>query len=377
MRKPKIVFLLESISQPRCIKRINSFISQKYDVEIYGIDREKYNENASIIGKKINVIDKQTDGKNHLNKLINNNKSIKTILKKYESGNAIFYSFGFALTLSLKLNGCKRYIYEISDILYGYKKFNLLRPFFKILDKSLIRNSLLTVLTSEGFAIFLFQKKWPKKIIVQPNRLNVFFQDKQRPEVDSCLNCNKLKFAYVGAFRYPNTVFRFAKIIGELYPHHEFHFYGDSSLTNQVVNISENYDNVKYFGSFKNPDDLISIYNNFDIVIACYDIQSLNERIAEPNKLYEALFFNKPIIVSKNTYLSEKVNKLQCGYAIDASSDQSIISFIDSIQAEEINAIRRNISKIKNNDIIDDDSKKIIAFLENTLLLQLSFRDQI
>mgnify|MGYP000908847405 CR=1 FL=1 len=364
MNNSKIVFLLESISQPRCIKRINSFISHGYDVEIYGIDRGKYNQNAAISGKNINIIDNQIDGKKHINKFISNNASIKKIISKYNSKETVFYSFGFALTLSLKLNGCKNYIYEISDILYGYKKFDLLRPLFVRIDKYFIKNSILTIMTSQGFADFFFKNKYPDNIIVQPNRLSVFFSDIQRPELNFDLNSKKLRFAYVGAFRYPNTVFRFAKIIGKFYPQHEFHFYGDSILTNQIISISESYENVKYFGSFKNPDDLIPIYNNFDVVVACYDIQSLNERIAEPNKLYEALFFNKPIIVSKNTFLSKKVEKLNCGYAIDASNDDNIKTFVDSINDKEINEMIKDIFSIKNDEIIDDDSAEIIAFIE-------------
>jgi succinoglycan biosynthesis protein ExoL len=366
--KPKIVFILESISQPRCIKRINSFISQGFDVDVYGIDRGKYNENATISGIEINIIGKQTDGEDYFNKLINNNRAVKNILKSYISQETVFYVFGFALTLSLKINGCKNYVYEISDILYGYKKFNLIRPFFKIIDKLLIKKSLITVLTSEGFANFLFDDNWPNNIIIQPNRLNVYFRNIQRSYKPFEFDTRGYRFAYVGAFRYPNTIFRFAQIIGEHFPQNEFHFYGDSKLTEHVIRLSKKYDNVKYFGSFKNPDDLESIYNNFDIIVACYDIQSLNERIAEPNKLYEALFFNKPIIVSKNTFLSEKVNKLNCGFAIDASNDQSIISFLDSLKINELNIIKKNISTIKYNEIIDDDSASLISLLKEMIL---------
>jgi len=364
MINPKVVFILESISQPRCIKRINSFISGGFDVDIYGIDRGKYNENATISGKQINIIGNQTDGDDYFNKLINNNRAVKNILKSYNSQETIFYSFGFSLTLSLKINGCKNYVYEISDILYGYNKFNLIRPFFKKIDKYLIKKALITVLTSDGFGDFLFNDNWPDNIIIQPNRLNAYFRSIQRSYKQLEVDTRNLRFAYVGAFRYPNTIFRFAEIIGEHFPKYEFHFYGDSKLTEKVIMLSKKYNNVKYFGSFKNPDDLESIYNNFDIVVACYDIQSLNERIAEPNKLYEALFFNKPIIVSKNTFLSDKVKKLNCGYVIDASNNQSIISFLDSIETDELNNIRNNISTINNDEIIDDESARLISLLK-------------
>jgi glycosyltransferase involved in cell wall biosynthesis len=363
MNKPLIIFLLESISQPRCIKRINSFISNGFSVEVYGIDRGKYNVNANIVGKEIHIIGKQVDGKQHLRKFFENQNELKKIINKYDSKNTIFYSFGFALTLSLKLNRCKYYIYEIADILYGYKKFNSLRWFLKAIDKVLIKKSFLTVLTSTGFGNFLFNNNWPSNIIIQPNKLNSIFLEKRRP-TSKKITINKLVFSYIGAFRYPNTIFRFAKIIGEKYPQHEFHFYGDSILTPAVVELSNEFTNIKYFGPFKNPDDLTSIYENIDFVVASYDIQSLNEKIAEPNKLYEALYFKKPIIVSNNTFLSERVSELGCGISIDASNDVSIISFIDSLSAEKIEEIKANIKKVNIDEIIDDNSAKIISYLE-------------
>jgi glycosyltransferase involved in cell wall biosynthesis len=366
MNKPLVVFLLESISQPRCIKRINSFIANGYDVEIYGIDRGKYNVNAVVEGKKIQIIGKQVDGKKHLLKFFNNQTELKRIIKKYDSDKTIFYSFGLALTLSLKLNGCKYYIYEIADILYGYKKFNSLRWLLKYIDKRLINKSILTILTSAGFGNFLFQKKWPENIIVQPNKLNPVFEKLKRPVVKKMTN-EKLVFSYVGAFRYPNTIFRFAKIVGDKYTQHQFHFYGDSILTPEVIKLSNAYKNIKYFGPFKNPDDLSSIYENIDIVVASYDIQSLNERIAEPNKLYESLYFQKPIVVSKNTFLAERVNDFGCGFAIDASKDEAIISFIESLNTEKLKEINSNISKISFDEIIDDNSAKIISYLEELL----------
>ncbi len=362
----QLIFILQSISQPRCIKRINSFISYGFDVEIYGFDRGKYNLNADNCEKNIQIIGKQKDGKEYMKKFFQNQVAIRRLVKKHDPDKAIFYSFGFPLTLSLKLNKVTNYIYEISDIFYGYNKFNNVRWLFKAIDKYLIRNSLLTILTSEGFGNYLFGEKWPKNIIIQPNRVHSDFLNEQRPEIKQNDNTTQhLIFSFIGALRYPNTVFRFAKVIGERYPQHEFHFYGDSYLTNDVRKLSATYRNVKYFGPYKNPDDLFRIYTNIDIVIACYDVQSLNERIAEPNKLYEALYFKKPIVVSKNTFLAKRVQALGCGFVIDSSKDDTIISFIDSLTDDKLNKVYANIQNVKLEEVIDDNSKLIIRHIED------------
>jgi succinoglycan biosynthesis protein ExoL len=42
-----------------------------------------------------------------------------------------------------------------------------------------------------------------------------------------------------------------------------------------------------------------------------------NNRVALPNKLYEAMYFRVPIVASKGTYLAERVLDAGIGYAID------------------------------------------------------------
>ncbi len=360
----KIVFILGSISQPRLIKRIKSFISQGYDVEIYGFDRGVYNINAQIDGKTIHILGHQQNGKDYMGKFFRTIKEVRKVLKKYNGEDTLFYGTNFTITLSLKLNGCKNYIYEISDVLYGYKRFNLIRWLLKYIDIFLIRHSMLTVLTSAGFAKFFFGKNTPKNIIIQPNRLDFSFFDKKRPDNIVPRSIDSLNFSYVGAFRSLNTIFRFARIIGEKYPNHQFHFYGDSIFRNEVIEIANSFDNVKYHGPFKNPDDLVNIYSNIDIVVACYDTQNLNEQILEPNKLYEALYFRKPIIVSENTFLAERVKELGCGFVINATDDHSIILFLNSITRNDLEKIYKNIDKIQLEDIIDDNSTKIISYLK-------------
>ncbi|MFA5670060.1 MAG: glycosyltransferase [Balneolaceae bacterium] len=360
-QKPKIIFLLASISQPRCLKRIRSFIERGFEVEIYGFDRGTYNINSSIENHDIVNLGFAPSGTGYLNKVFFARKKINEIFQKNKSSNIIYYSFSFDISLICRLYR-KKYIYEISDLVYGYFHNKTIRNIFAMIDRKLISKSYLTVMTSKGFNDYLFPNTELKNIIVQPNRVDSYFSSIKRAV--NKINTKKLAFSYVGAFRYPNTVFRFAKVIGEKYPEHTFMFFGDSILTNQVKELASKYDNVKYFGQFKNPEDLPQIYSKIDIVIACYDIKTLNERIAEPNKLYESMFFNKPIIVSKDTFLEKQVLKrYKCGFALDASKDENIVNLIDSLKNETLNQLIERISKIEIKEIVDDKSIKITDFI--------------
>lgn len=361
--KPKLIFLLTSISQPRCHKRIKAFIKEGYELEVYGFDRGFYNKNATVAEYDIKNFGFVPSGSGHFKKLLFARKKINAIFKKNKTANVLYYCFSFDLALICKIYN-KKYAYEISDLVYGYFKRRNMREFFTRIDRKLIKNSFLTVMTSKGFQDFLYPQNSPENIIIQPNRVDAYFLERDRSL--KILNANNIIFSYVGAFRYPNTVFRFAKIVGENFPQHSFHFYGDSHLTQKVKDLVKKYPNVKYFGPFKNPDDLTSIYSKVDVVVACYDIKTLNERIAEPNKLYESFFFEKPIIVSKDTFLEQQVlNKYKCGFSIDATKDNNIINLINALDQESMLREVDTIREIKLNEIIDDESVKILQFIKN------------
>ena len=364
MENKKIIFLLASISQPRCIKRVESFIQNGYSVEVYGFNRGVYNINADVNGVKINDLGFAFSGSGYFKKFFYAKKCLKEIFKKFKNEDVLFYAFSFDIALICKMFSGAKYIYEISDLVYTYFDNKKVIKLFRSLDKWLINKSVLTIMTSEGFYNYFFPLMNEKNVIVQPNRVNSNLLNSSR-DFNEIKDTEKIVFSYVGAFRYPNTVFRFAEIIGKNYPQHEFVFWGDSNLTQLAIDLASKYKNVKYHGAFKNPEDLEKIYSSLDVVIACYDIKTLNERVAEPNKLYEALYFKKAIVVSNDTFLAEKVSRFNCGYAIDATKDIDISNFIDGLNTSELNNIKTQIEKVSLSEIIDDNAKSIISYLKS------------
>ena len=66
-------------------------------------------------------------------------------------------------------------------------------------------------------------------------------------------------------------------------------------------------------------------------MLLCAYPPSNGRLFAEPNKLYESIFFNCPIIVSKGTFLGNKVEELGIGFAIDSMNNESITTFLNSL----------------------------------------------
>lgn len=56
---------------------------------------------------------------------------------------------------------------------------------------------------------------------------------------------------------------------------------------------------------------------------------------AEPNKLYESIYFRCPIIVNEKTFLGQKVQKLGIGYVINSMDEEQITVFLNSFNNED------------------------------------------
>lgn len=358
----RIIFIVPQLSQPRCIKRIQSFQEHGYTSKVYGFDNGLYNVSLQQLPFPVTEVIKRDKTANRLQKIGFFVSTIKRILLSNKSEDNIFYLFGFEVGSIAYLLGCKNYIYEEADVSAARIKNIYIKSLLLKLDRLTIKRSLCTVFTSLGFVNYLFRENVPENIILLPNKLSNYFDNLQKDKVQKKnINLLNIKFGFIGLIRYPNTIIRFAKVVGNSFPQHEFHFFGDVERTEYIDAEIKEYKNIHFHGPFTNPVDLPEIYRSIDINVVCYDTASGNVRIAEPNKLYESIFFETPIVVSSGTFLAQRVNKLKIGDDIDASSDEKIKDYISSLSRSKIDKLLAEIQKIPYSDVIDETDKFIKA----------------
>lgn len=352
----KIIFVLSSIHAIHSHKRIKEFIDNGFNVEIYGFSREEdiITKNERFI---INLIGTFTNKLSYIKRVPIIYKGLKKVIKKVKSED-ILYIFGLDIAMFLKFFHHVNYIYEEADLTYTYFNNKLLQNIFKKIDKSIIHNSVESILTSDGFVQYLFdvKKQRPSNVSIIPNKLNpniINYPIAHKHDID----INHIRFGFVGNARFI-SVYNFVKIVAEKFPQHEVVLYGSFShtLEEKFEKIIDNYVNISYRGRFENPQSLSDVYRNIDISIGTYDVTSDNVRYAEPNKLYEAIYFNIPIIVSDDTFLSKKVSQLGIGCGINALQDKSIIDFIKNINKDQIDMWTKNCSLIKKEECINSNN---------------------
>ncbi len=358
-----IVFITLQLSQPRCIKRISSIAEAGIPVKVYGFDSGLYNGNLDKLPFPVTEIIKRDKNIGRIKKILFIAKVLCRILS--ENKEAIFYLFGFELQSIAWLLGCRHFIYEEADVSASRIKNKLLKNVLLCYDKMLYRKAKLVISTSEGFIKYLFKKQEvPSNIELQPNKLHPIFTDTIRKNIHvGNIDEEHIRFGFIGLIRYPNTIIRFAKVVGEKFPMHEFHFYGDPEKQHYIDKEILSYKNVYFHGPFINPQDLQSIYETIDVNVVCYDIQSENVRIAEPNKLYESIYFKTPIVVSKGTFLAERVKKYGIGYEIDCANNHAIYDFVREIRTSELSKLQERMKNISTDELVDNPSKMVTRIL--------------
>lgn len=347
------MFIMSSMQDTHALKRIGEFLDHGYMVKVYGFNRS----NISIPTENrfpIEVIGNFASERNYLSRLPAMFRAMRYIAGRH-SRDELFYYFGLDIALIAKIFLRNKYIYEECDLLNAYFKQKVISLPLKWYDRRIMKRSVETVLTSEGFRIYHFGDDVPRNITVIPNKLNPWCLETYNAVPFYKTVSDTLRIGFVGMIR-AEAVYNFARVFAREFPAHEFHFFGVvSSWTEQQIELLEQYPNIRFHGRFINPGDLPDIYAGIDLVLATYDTECENPRFAEPNKLYEAIFYETPIIVSRGTFLADRVLSLNVGFSVDALDDKAVIALISSLTADIIKEKQEACRAIPKADSINDN----------------------
>lgn len=354
MNSQKIVFFVTNLT-PRPNRRIQEFLDAGFECEVFCMSHSE-----DIVSPRYKVIylnENKLSNISYPKRMLLFFRQIDGIVKQFDKKRTLFYFFSFN-TAFLVLVRKLRFIYEESDMLFDRFSSPILRHLIISLNRRIISKSKITVFTSEGFAHFYYKQKIPKNIIFVPNKvdkkcLNLPIVKKQITDF------NHLKFGFAGSLRY-ETLINFADVLIKKFPTTQFDFYGRNSdfSEDDILNLKKT-GRVFFHGTFVNPDDLPQIYSQLDFIVATYDVSGINPRYAEPNKLYEAIFFRTPIIVSRNSFLEHKVKELGVGFSVNALDMNDIVNQVGRINPDVYKVFVSNLKSIKRESVVTSNKELI------------------
>ncbi|GFR35999.1 glycosyltransferase [Thermobrachium celere] len=151
----------------------------------------------------------------------------------------------------------------------------------------------------------------PKQIIVLHNTPKMYAQ--KFCKLKSC--STNIKIVYVGIL----SRHRFLEEIVDVIKNNEnfeFHVGGFGELERYFEQMSKKYKNIIYYGKMPY-NKTLELEASCDIMVAIYDPKIPNHKYSAPNKFYEALMLGKPIIMAKNTGMSNYVIENDIGEVIE------------------------------------------------------------
>lgn len=343
----KLIVLAQSLEQPRIVKRIIEKSLEYKVVHVYGFKREIHAVNNYSVLEDYDNISLFIAGDMSNGKYMGRISCYLRLLFMIYSNMGLrlkhLYTFGLDLRILSVLLINKKIDYEISDILWLYKK-GFIKKILSAVDLFLAGKSNKVVFTSKGFYDRYYKDAvHTDKVVIKENKFKSY--GKVFP-IDQ-IKTDAIRIAYIGAFRYNEIINNLLKTV-ENNKDLILNFYGDGhnkNIINAVNESAETHDNISFNGAFKNPDDLERIYSENNINFVVYNNSQANERVAMPNKYYESGFFNVPIVCAEKTYVGKRVLEEKMGWTI-GTSYQEISEFFNTLNLEELIKYHKKIKEL-------------------------------
>lgn len=340
-----------AINQPRIQRRLKFLKLRGFDVTVYAFDRGLYGETSHLerYGIKVYIVGKMgTMGwslKVFWTMLCGLSRFIAR--EAFRRKEYIYY-FGFPPVLLDRALGKAVRIYEIGDLRFSSLHQDGVSRLQCYLENRFLRRVDILVATSPGF-VDEFSGRVPKlrnRIVLLENGLPHDLTRSWR-ETSAVRNpCSRIRFGFVGLFRYLNILLPFLKCVGQRTASYEAHLFGNGYDLSGIKALCTDYENLTYHGKYRNPEDLPGIYSQLDLSLAVYDNTDANVRLALPNKLYESVFFRAPLIVASKTVLAERVLKWGVGYDVDPVESNWADEFLDSFDQSDFLEKQHNCSTV-------------------------------
>ena len=108
----------------------------------------------------------------------------------------------------------------------------------------------------------------------------------------------------------------------------------ETSFKQQILQLGQKFENVDLYLDGVPYDEIINGTINSDLTIALYDPNIPNNRYASPNKLFEAMASEIPIIVNENTSMANIVKDENCGVIIPFRNKKALKDSISCLKED-------------------------------------------
>lgn len=324
MEKEKIILIVSHCPDALINKRIN-LLKKEYKVIVLYNERGNINFNLIEDVDYIKLNSRFENGKflSRIVKLINIRKDVQNIIHKINP--SILYAFRLDMLWLTVSNNTKRrkIIYEVADlhnIVINNSK-NKIKVIAKVIvkwiEKKMCKYVDILSITSEMFFDIYFKNFIEaEKVIYMPNIPDLqYFKEYKK------VNKEEFTIGFIGVVRYKEQM----KMLMEAAKNANINvLFAGRSQDDEIKKFAKENSFIEYYGEYNYSTDIANLYSKCDCIYSVYDTRFNNVKYALPNKLYESIYCELPIIVAKNTYLSQLVQKLGVGCSVSDNNAEEL-----------------------------------------------------
>jgi len=224
-------------------------------------------------------------------------------------------------------------IYEVADlnslIIDKHKGIKrVIQRLVLFLERKMCRGVDVLVITSEKFFDVYYKDFLEKsKVVFMPNmpELTPFANYRRKERGDFTVG-------FIGYVRYENQL---KMLVDAARNSNVKAFFAGTGPNSEIEEYCCGKTDVEYYGQYNYDNEIASLYGRVDCVYAVYDADLANVRIALPNKLYESIYCELPIIVAKGTYLAELVEGMGVGVAVSHTDEKDLVNVLNRLSKDK------------------------------------------
>lgn len=247
-----------------------------------------------------------------------------------------------------------RMFYEVSDLREIYVEppkglvKRLIAHIIKRIERAAVKRADLLIVTSPKFYDLYYGKfVKPEKVVFIANAPDEKAFQGYRHKAGG-----EFTVGFIGGIRYLKQMEMLVDVAGSVGCKVLFAGAGDTSDDyEEIRSYCEGKSFVSFTGRYSYEEEIAGLYGRVDCVYAVYDADNPNVRIALPNKLYESVICELPIIVAKGTYLGEVVNEWHVGVAVSHNDPKDLEEVMSRMKNDTTyyNDLRRSCVEARRN----------------------------